>query len=463
MAETARSAGVPKDSLERFLRAGYVPQPKQMLFHAACRRADEPGEATHIGYGGALAGGKTHCAFGQIGIDDCQRFPDLKVLFLRKVGKYAKESLEDLRRNVLRHVNHDFKNNVLHYPNESRIIVGSYQYEKDIDNYLSLEYDIILIEQAEQLSEKKIDLICTRNRSSKGFRPRVYYTFNPGGVAHAYLKTKFIKPYREETETATKFIFANYQDNRFINDEYEQTLNNLKGWQRAAWRDGDWDIAAGQFFSTWRHEAHVRAHKELDDIPAHWPVWASLDYGFTHPTSCHLYTEFDGKKRVVDEYHAAKKLVPQNAEGIKAMLTRHGVNISRLREFVAGVDVFAHKGDEKGKTIADQYKEQGIILTPANMDRVNGAAEVLMLLGDVDNGIEPRVEISDRCSRLIECLPMLQHDPHRPEDVLKVDVDEDGQGGDDAYDDFRYGVMAGKSNALAGVGLMLSAVKTQME
>jgi hypothetical protein len=33
---------------------------------------------------------------------------------------------------------------------------------------------------------------------------------------------------------------------------------------------------------------------------------------------------------------------------------------------------------------------------------------------------------------LVETLPSSQHDPHRPEDVLKVDADEDGVGGDDA-------------------------------
>ena len=37
-------------------------------------------------------------------------------------------------------------------------------------------------------------------------------------------------------------------------------------------------------------------------------------------------------------------------------------------------------------------------------------------------------------ARLAECLPSLQHDPNRPEDVLKVDADEDGVGGDDAAD-----------------------------
>ena len=43
-----------------------------------------------------------------------------------------------------------------------------------------------------------------------------------------------------------------------------------------------------------------------------------------------------------------------------------------------------------------------------------------------------------RCTRLIECLPLLQHDPTRPEDILKVDPDDDGIGGDDAADAFRY-------------------------
>jgi len=36
------------------------------------------------------------------------------------------------------------------------------------------------------------------------------------------------------------------------------------------------------------------------------------------------------------------------------------------------------------------------------------------------------------------CLPSLQHDPNRLEDVLKVDADEDGVGGDDAADCLRY-------------------------
>ncbi len=40
--------------------------------------------------------------------------------------------------------------------------------------------------------------------------------------------------------------------------------------------------------------------------------------------------------------------------------------------------------------------------------------------------------IRTRCGWLTETLRALQHDPNRPEDVLKVDADEDGVGGDDA-------------------------------
>jgi hypothetical protein len=43
-------------------------------------------------------------------------------------------------------------------------------------------------------------------------------------------------------------------------------------------------------------------------------------------------------------------------------------------------------------------------------------------------------EDQGRCGRLVETLASLQHDPNRPEDVVKVDVDEDGVGGDDAAD-----------------------------
>jgi hypothetical protein len=98
--------------------------------------------------------------------------------------------------------------------------------------------------------------------------------------------------------------------------------------------------------------------------------------------------------------------------------------------------VFSKQSD--GTTVASQYGKLGISPRCANTDRVNGWAEVLHRLGDPSNGVPPRLFIHERCARLAECLPSLQHDPNRPEDVLKVDADEDGVGGDDAADCLRY-------------------------
>ena len=175
-----------------------------------------------------------------------------------------------------------------------------------------------------------------------------------------------------------------------------------------------------------------------------------MDYGFTHPTVVYLFTEFDGKIIIVDEFRARKQLVSENAHEIISMFRRHGVELWRLETFVAGKDVFAQRGSADGKTIADQYEDAGITLTPANDDRVNGWAELLKLFGDADHDREPQIEISTNCGYLIECIPTLQHNPNKPEDVLKTNANEEGDGGDDEADAARYGAMAYSSFHAAG-------------
>ena len=96
----------------------------------------------------------------------------------------------------------------------------------------------------------------------------------------------------------------------------------------------------------------------------------------------------------------------------------------------------SRQGD--GSTVAQQYERLGIRLKPASMDRLNGWAELMQGFGDGENGIRPTLFIHQRCKRLVETIPNLQHDPTRPEDVLKVDADDEGVGGDDAADCLRY-------------------------
>ncbi len=435
-----RDAGVSREQLQHFLKGYYIPQPKQLTFHAACRSADASDGPTQIGFGGARGPGKSHALFAQIALDDCQRVPELKVLYIRKVAKNAKEQFEDLRRVVLRHVRHDYnKNGVVTFPNGSRIIIGHFRSESDVDQYLGLEYDIIVIEEATTLTLAKYKALRDSNRTSKpNFRPRIYASTNPGNIGHVWFKERFITPARMNDETDTRFVFATVDDNRFVDAGYTKKLEENTGWKLRAYRYGDWDIAAGQYFSTWRYDVHVIP---AFTIPNHWPVWAALDYGYTHPTAVLFFTEFDGTVYIIGEHVQAKTLPRIHAEEIDRKLDRLGRPLAALDAFVAGADVFAQKGDAHAKTIAEQYAEYGIDLVPAAMDRVSGWSEILRLLGDPDRGIEPRLKIFDTCRSLIECLPALQHNPNKPEDVLKWDVDDEGNGGDDPADALRYGLM----------------------
>src|SRR6516162_1031501 len=200
----AVKAGCPPEQTRNFVAAQLWLQERQLAASAAARLCDKPDGPTAIGYGGARGGGKSHWLLAQMGADDCQRVPGLKCLLLRKVGKANMEHFEDLRRKLFSGLPHDFSGfrGILSFNNGSRIIAGHFQNEKDIDAYLGLEYDVIGIEEATTLTARKYQDITTCCRTSKpNWRPRIYSTTNPGGVGHAWYRTKFVLPMTERRET----------------------------------------------------------------------------------------------------------------------------------------------------------------------------------------------------------------------------------------------------------------------
>lgn len=439
----AKEAGCPADQIQNFLKYGYVPQPKQLLFHASARMADLEDGPTEIGLGGARGGGKTHATFAQLALDDCQREPGLKALMLRKIGKAMQETVQDLRRTVLKNVEHEYKRGerILYFPNGSRIVLGNFKDEKDIDAYLGLEYDVIVVEEATTLTATKYRAIRTVNRTSKpGYRPRIYTTTNPGGIGHGWYKKRFVDPYKRGTQGRTRFVPSTVDDNKYLNKEYVESLDELTGWLKQAWRFGEWEIASGQFFGEFDEDVHV---KPWFKIPENWRIWLSYDYGYNHYTVIYLCTEDPdtGDFWLVNEHAAMGWLVPQHAQAVERMLAQHDRQKHDIYYFAAPSDVFAKRGNNEF-TVAELWKQEGFRLDKANQDRVNGAAEMLARLGSRENGIEPSMFVTDRCPLFKETLPLLIHDPYRPEDVMKVDADEEGEGGDDAYDSARYGLMA---------------------
>jgi len=130
------------------------------------------------------------------------------------------------------------------------------------------------------------------------------------------------------------------------------------------------------------------------------------------------------------------------AVDVFAVLAQYGLKLEDLEVFTVGSDVFAKRGEAK-KSIAEQYASEGITLTAALTgpgSRIAGAQHLSRMLGNPKRGIMPTVQITKNCPMLVDTLPTLQRNPNKPEDVLKMDADSDGEGGDDAYDGWRYGL-----------------------
>ena len=115
----------------------------------------------------------------------------------------------------------------------------------------------------------------------KPFSPRMYFTCNPGGVGHTWVKRLFIdRDYQgnERPEDYT-FIKSLVYDNKFLMDndpDYIRTLENLPENRRKAMLDGDWDIFEGQYFPEFSRDIHVI---EPFAIPSDWRRYRALDYG----------------------------------------------------------------------------------------------------------------------------------------------------------------------------------------
>lgn len=439
--------GCPQEQMTRFLSAGYIPQAKGLQFHAYAREADRLGGPTDIAMGGTRGTAKSHAQFAQAVIDDLTRVDGLKFLYLRKLQKKADESFGDLRRKVLQFTPHTFKNSNLYLPNGSFMVMGGFRSESEIDAYLGQEYDGAIIEDATVLSKSKADSIKASVRTSRDdWRPRTYHSFNPGGIGHAWAKRMFYDPWKRNAETDTRFIQMQPGDNQFINPEYEPQLRKLSGWLYRAWYLGDMEISAGQFFINWDENVHVIEPREL---VYDWKFWCAMDYGFTHWLVVYLFAkDGEGNIYVIDEHAERRWLASQHVPAIKAMLGRNGLNFSHLDTFVAGHDVFAQRGTTQ--TIAEEYQQLGIKLARADIDRINGAARILSLLGN--EHYPSQLFVFNRCRKLIDTLPLMETNPNRPEDVLKIDCNADtGEGGDDPYDTLRYGVMATKEYPKPGV------------
>jgi len=427
--EQARLAGMPLDQTESFIRSGYIALPKMTYFHATAREADNSQGPIEIAMGGARGPGKSHATLAQT-VDDCLRYPGLKVLFLRKLAKSAAESFEDLIQKVFKYTQHTYipSRNKLEFPNGSSIVLGGFNNESEIDKYLGIEYDVIVIEEATQISKRKYDMLLGSLRTTKpGWRVRIYLTSNPGGIGHAWFKQRFVIPHRQGTEVFTRFIPATYKDNPFLPPEYIYYLENLEGGLGKAWRDGDWDVFEGMAFPQWDYERHTC---EPFQIPQHWPKWRAVDWGYSAPFSAHWAARDIDTQRI---YIYRELYGPGYTDVQQARMIRENTPGDELMKATFMDPAMWSRNRQSGDRVystADTYADEGIFPSKADNDRLSGKRKFDRMLGNLPDGM-PGMVIFRSCRNAIRTIPELIYDATRPEDVDTTQEDH-------AYDDIRY-------------------------
>lgn len=429
------------DQRANYERCGIALQPKQIAFAKASRAADNFDNPGEVSIGGARSGGKSFVAFAQVAVDDCIRFPGLKVLFLRQTLKASQQQMTDLVLNIARHIPCTPMATRIDYANGSLIVIGGFKDDKQAATYQGIQYDLIVIEELTQLREHTYKTIRLSLRTSKKWRSRNYNTFNPLGIGHMWVKKRFIDPHRMNEANGTVFIPSTVDDNAFVDIEYKSKLEDLTGAELRAFRYGDWDLASGAYFETWNYDAHTIP--PFDVIPDYWRVWASIDAGFNHWNIVHFFAQdTDGNVYCFHELAHRKHHPDTIAVDIQNAMKRYGLDVNRLAPFIIGTDAFQLRAGQQS-TVADQYRLYNLNIQSADMSpgsRITGWQRISRRLGDPRQGKIARVFITRNCPMLIDTLPYLERDPHNPEDVRKVDCDEDGHGGDDAADCFRYGL-----------------------
>lgn len=423
-----------------------IPEPneKQRLFLADNHR--------HCAYGGARGGGKSWAVRVKATLLCC-RWEGLKVLIVRKTYKeLINNHIVPLQAMLPREVaRYNKTEKVFTFVNGSTIWFGYCANDSDLDQYQGAEYDVIFFDEATQLKEEWLKKINLAVRQPNGLPKRTYYTCNPGGVSHNYIKRLFIDRKYEGAEIPENYSFtqALVTDNKALMEmqpEYKAELEALPPKLRKAWLEGSWDLFEGMFFEEFKDDpehyedrqwTHVIAPFE---VPKEWKIYRSFDWGYSKPFSCAWWAiDYDGVAyRILELYGCTK--TPN--EGVKWIAPKVFAEIQRIEKEhrwlkgkqiygVADPAIFSADG---GESIAETASKYGVYFTPGDNKRIPGWMQIHYRMAFDENGY-PMMYVFNNCKGFIRTIPTLLYDEHKVEDL-------DTEGEDHIADETRYFCMS---------------------
>lgn len=426
----------------------------------------------YVGYGGARGGGKSW-AVRVKAVLLCLRYPGIKVMIIRKTYPELQENhiiplcelLRCYRGDEALAAYNDSKKHIT-FPNGSRILFRYCDNDSDAMRFQGTEVDVLFVDEATQQSEERMEKLKACVRGVNGFPKRIYYTCNPGGEGHGWVKRLFIDRRFKEGEDPQEhsFIQALVTDNRALMEadaEYIKQLEALPPKLRDAWLHGNWDLFEGQFFEDFRIEPDVTAAREHGcrlsagelkeqgrwvhvieplDLTAGsrrgWSILRSYDFGYGKPFSCAWWAvDYDGVLyRILELYGCTD--TPN--EGVRWTPDQQFAEMARIeREHpwlrgkrIEGVADPAIWDASRGESIADTALKYGLVFAPGDHERIPGWMQCHYRLQFDSDGYS-RMYVFSNCRAFIRTVPLMMYHKHRPEDL-------DTELEDHAADEWRY-------------------------
>ncbi len=208
-------------------------------------------------------------------------------------------------------------------------------------------------------------------------------------------------------------VCTTYKDNPFLTAEQKADIEELKYTDKDMYRmlaQCKFVKPQGAFFPEFRQGIHTC---EPFPIPSHWRRYRAFDYGLDMLACYWIALDDSGRAYVYKELYESDLIISKAAEKIKAM-TKEGIY-----ETFAPPDLW-NRRQETGKSAMEIFADNGVWLTKADNDRVQGwlnVKEWLAVRQAADGTQQANLVIFDNCTNLIRCLPQLCRDKANPNDV----------------------------------------------
>lgn len=405
----------------------------------------------HVCFGGARGGGKSWVVRDKAK-RLALRWKGIKILIVRRTfPELVNNHINPLRSELHGIAVYNKTEKVFTFDVGSTIKFGYCNNDKDLDQYQGAEYDVIFLDEATQLQEMWIKKINACVRGVNDFPKRTYYTCNPGGASHGYIKRLFIDKKYEDGESPEDYSFIQslVTDNKALmasQPEYIKQLEALPPKLREAWLYGRWDIFEGQFFEEFRTSPDIELCEKAGITPEEalkqhrfthviepfdiskgdcrgWNIMRSYDFGYNKPFSLGYWAvDYDGVLyRIMEMYGCTQ--TPD--EGVKWSPDEQFKRISEFerehpwlkgRKIVDSVADPAIWDSSRGESIADTAAKYGIYFTPGDNQRIPGWMQVHYRMQFSEDGYA-RMYVFNNCKAFIRTMPLMMFSETHPEDL----------------------------------------------